>query len=80
VESGQVQKGEDYLSPLQIRQLSDEVSQVEHLFSQSRQFSEVKSSYLESGHEQVGADYLSPLQTRQLSDEVSHVIQTKSQS
>jgi hypothetical protein len=79
VVSGQVQEGEDSLSPLQVIQLSEEVSQVAQIKSQSRQFSAVKSSYWESGQEQVGADSLFPLQTRQLSDEVSQVVQTKSQ-
>jgi hypothetical protein len=79
VESGHEQVGADSLSPLHKRQLSEVVSQVAQIKSQSWQFYEEKTSYLESGHEQVGADSLSPLQTRQLSDEVSHVTQTKSQ-
>jgi hypothetical protein len=55
-----LQEGGFNLSPLHIKQLSEEVSQVKQLFSQSRQFSEVKSSYLESGQLQEGGFNLSP--------------------
>jgi hypothetical protein len=44
VESGQRQDGGFILSPLQIRQLFEEFSQVAQLLSQLRQFSEDKSS------------------------------------
>jgi hypothetical protein len=70
-ETEQRQFGGEIRSPLQIRQLFEEVSQVAQLLSQLIQFSEEISSKKELGHTQEGGVILSPLHIRQLLEEVS---------